>query len=177
MQKDARNSILAKLMITKLRLTHAVLTMDADYPKDPDPKNWRTIEGSHVHLTNGKIDGGAGGKFSGHTWTGREKHSFIGPKLPGQMEGAPVEGWRNASVPKPPKPAPLPKPEPKPDSKVESKQKIKLEDINKLIEKLKQTRKLYQLNRRPDLRDKLHDEIFDIQYHRIKPITNPDDYK
>ena len=40
------------------------MTMDAAHPKDPDPKNWRTINGSKVHLTEGKIDGGAGGKFS-----------------------------------------------------------------------------------------------------------------
>lgn len=41
------------------------MTMDTAHPKDPDPKNWRTINGSKVHLTEGKIDGGAGGKFSG----------------------------------------------------------------------------------------------------------------
>jgi hypothetical protein len=52
------------------------LTMDAAHPKDPDPKNWRTINGSKVHLTEGKIDGGAGGKFSGKSWTGKTKHEF-----------------------------------------------------------------------------------------------------
>ena len=52
------------------------LTMDAAHPKDPDPKNWRTINGSKVHLTEGKIDGGAGGKFSGKAWTGKTKHEF-----------------------------------------------------------------------------------------------------
>ena len=37
-----------------------------DYEKDPDPENWRTIKGAHVHVDNeGKIDGGAGGKFNG----------------------------------------------------------------------------------------------------------------
>ena len=37
-----------------------------DYQKDPDPENWRTIKGAHVHVDNeGKIDGGAGGKFNG----------------------------------------------------------------------------------------------------------------
>ena len=30
------------------------MTMDAAHPKDPDPKNWRTINGSKVHLTEGK---------------------------------------------------------------------------------------------------------------------------
>ena len=91
-------------MVTGLHISRAILTMDKMYPKDPDPRNWRTIEGAHVHLTNGKIDGGAGGKFSGHTWTGREKHSFIGPKLPGQMEGSPVNGWKEPTEPKSPKP-------------------------------------------------------------------------
>jgi hypothetical protein len=45
------------------------------YEKDPDPKNWRTINGSKVHLTKGKIDGGAGGKFTGKSWSGKEPHS------------------------------------------------------------------------------------------------------
>ena len=48
------------------------ITTDADYPKDPNPKNWRTISGAHVHLdNNGNYDGGAGGKFNGaHHWGG-----------------------------------------------------------------------------------------------------------
>lgn len=38
---------------------------DADYPKDPDPNNWRTINGAKVHLDGERnIDGGAGGKFN-----------------------------------------------------------------------------------------------------------------
>lgn len=57
---ETKNRILLKLKTMMLRVT-----MDA-WPKDPDPKNWRTIEGTHVHLKNGKIDGGAGGKFNGH---------------------------------------------------------------------------------------------------------------
>ena len=68
------------LMALSMRLdAYAIqrgLTMDASYPKDPDPKNWRTINGSKVHLTEGKIDGGAGGKFSGKEWTGKTKHEF-----------------------------------------------------------------------------------------------------
>lgn len=36
------------------------------YPDDKNPKNWRKINGSPVHLdANGNIDGGAGGKFNG----------------------------------------------------------------------------------------------------------------
>jgi hypothetical protein len=45
------------------------------YEKDPDPKNWRTINGSKVHLTKGKIDGGAGGKFTGKAWSGKVAHT------------------------------------------------------------------------------------------------------
>ena len=62
------------------------LTMDAAHPKDPDPKNWRTINGSKVHLTEGKIDGGAGGKFSGKAWTGKTKHEFTPKEKPKQEE-------------------------------------------------------------------------------------------
>lgn len=37
-----------------------------DYQKDPNPENWRTIKGAKVHIDEeGKIDGGAGGKFNG----------------------------------------------------------------------------------------------------------------
>lgn len=68
------------LMALSMRLdAYAIqrgLTMDVAHPKDPDPKNWRTINGSKVHLTEGKIDGGAGGKFTGKEWTGKTKHEF-----------------------------------------------------------------------------------------------------
>ena len=38
-----------------------------DYENDPNPENWRTISGAHVHINNeGYIDGGAGGKFNGN---------------------------------------------------------------------------------------------------------------
>ena len=52
------------------------LTMDASYPKDPNPENWRTIQGAKVHLSEGKIDGGAGGKFHGKSWTGKKAHNW-----------------------------------------------------------------------------------------------------
>lgn len=58
------------MMDTRARLTLTRLKM-LDYSKDPNPDNWRTISGAKVHLTNGKIDGGAGGKFSGKVWTGK----------------------------------------------------------------------------------------------------------
>ncbi|EJP32269.1 hypothetical protein HMPREF1147_1327 [Selenomonas sp. FOBRC9] len=61
---------------------HKGLTMDTVHPKDPAPKNWRTINGSKVHLTEGKIDGGAGGKFSGKEWTGKTKHEFTPKEKP-----------------------------------------------------------------------------------------------
>ncbi len=40
------------------------------YPDDLNPENWKTINGSHVHLDeNGNYDGGAGGKFNkSHHW-------------------------------------------------------------------------------------------------------------
>ena len=74
------------LMALSMRLdAYAIqrgLTMDAAHPKDPDPKNWRTINGSKVHLTEGKIDGGAGGKFTGKEWTGKTKHEFTTKEKP-----------------------------------------------------------------------------------------------
>lgn len=78
------------LMALSMRLdAYAIqrgMTMDAAHPKDPDPKNWRTINGSKVHLTEGKIDGGAGGKFTGKEWTGKTKHEFTTKEKPKQEE-------------------------------------------------------------------------------------------
>lgn len=86
------------LMALSMRLdTYAMqrgLTMDSAHPKDPDPKNWRTINGSKVHLTEGKIDGGAGGKFVGKEWTGKAKHEFIPKEKPKESLG---EGPKNVS--------------------------------------------------------------------------------
>ena len=78
------------LMALSMRLDayaiHKGMTMDAAHPKDPDPKNWRTINGSKVHLTEGKIDGGVGGKFSGKEWTGKTKHEFTPKEKPKQED-------------------------------------------------------------------------------------------
>lgn len=44
----------------------AARILDENYAKDPNPENWRTINGAKVHLNEGQqIDGGAGGKFTG----------------------------------------------------------------------------------------------------------------
>ena len=61
------------LLLARLKLG-AIFTTDKSYPKDPNPKNWRTINHAKVHLSNGKIDGGAGGKFQSNAWVGKEKH-------------------------------------------------------------------------------------------------------
>ena len=71
-----------KLKFRLVGLQLSRLTLDKVYPRDPNPEHWRTINGSKVHLTNGKIDGGAGGKFRGNTWTGRKKGSMGGSPLP-----------------------------------------------------------------------------------------------
>ncbi len=68
-----------RLGLLKASVNLYKLTLDA-YPKDPDPKNWRTINGSKVHLTEGKIDGGAGGKFHGAAWTGKVPHEYTPAK-------------------------------------------------------------------------------------------------
>lgn len=45
----------------------AARILDEDYPKDPNPENWRTINGARVHVDGeGNADGGAGGKFNGN---------------------------------------------------------------------------------------------------------------
>ena len=62
------------LLCAKLKLER-IHTQDKSYPKDPNPENWRTISGAKVHLTNGKIDGGAAGKFEGNDWVGKKMHA------------------------------------------------------------------------------------------------------
>ena len=82
------------LMALSMRLdAYAIqrgMTMDAAHPKDPDPKNWRTINGSKVHLTEGKIDGGAGGKFTGKEWTGKTKHEFTPKEKATESDPMPI---------------------------------------------------------------------------------------
>jgi hypothetical protein len=110
---NATQRIRLGLLLTNLKLggrfSFRTFVNDKDYPKDPDPKNWRTIHGSKVHLSNGKIDGGAGEKFQGNEWHGKVAHgsnSFFPPK-----------GW--VKPPPPPKEPPkAPEPEPKKQAKV-----------------------------------------------------------
>lgn len=90
------NSIKLKFRVIGLRISR--LTLDKIYPRDPNPEHWRTINGSKVHLTNGKIDGGAGGRFLGNTWTGNKfrggrAQRYVGPKLPAELQNY---GWKNA---------------------------------------------------------------------------------
>lgn len=50
-----------------------------DYEPDPNPENWRTINGAKVHINNeGYIDGGAGGKFNGQSYKGTKKQAHAG---------------------------------------------------------------------------------------------------
>lgn len=92
------NSIKLKFRVIGLRISR--LTLDKIYPKDPNPEHWRTINGSKVHLTNGKIDGGAGGRFLGNTWTGNRTggrgtsnpQKYIGPKTFPEAEGS---NWKH----------------------------------------------------------------------------------
>jgi hypothetical protein len=50
----------------------AARILDEDYPRDPNPENWRPISGVKVHLNEkGQIDGGAGGRFTGESFTGK----------------------------------------------------------------------------------------------------------
>lgn len=65
----------------------AARILDDDYPKDPNPENWRTINGAKVHLDGDKnIDGGAGSKFNkkkfGSNFSAQEGFSgeYVAPK-------------------------------------------------------------------------------------------------
>jgi hypothetical protein len=104
---NATQRIRLGLLLTNLKLggrfSFRTFVNDKDYPKDPDPKNWRTIHGSKVHLTNGKIDGGAGEKFQGNEWHGKVAH--------GSNSHFPPKGW--VKPPPPPKEPPkAPEPDP-----------------------------------------------------------------
>lgn len=70
---SAITTIKMGLLLARLKLG-SIFTTDKTYPKDPNPENWRTINHAKVHLSNGKIDGGAGGKFQSNAWVGKEKH-------------------------------------------------------------------------------------------------------
>jgi hypothetical protein len=70
---SALQKIRMGLLLANIKLER-VCTHDESYPKDPNPENWRTISGAKVHLTNGRIDGGASGKFKGRAWTGAKPH-------------------------------------------------------------------------------------------------------
>lgn len=56
-----------KKLFVLLAFAHKTL----DYQKDPNPKNWVTINGARVHLDGeGKVDGGADGKLNGKKVSG-----------------------------------------------------------------------------------------------------------
>lgn len=79
---------LMMLMMAKKALDNKTL----DYQKDPNPDNWVTMKGSHVHLENGKIDGGAGGKFNGQSYKGTKKQAHVGKSEAGnKTEEKPAE--------------------------------------------------------------------------------------
>lgn len=62
------------------------------YPDDKNPENWRKINGSPVHLdANGNIDGGAGGKFTGNTWSSTKHQHKPKAITKADLDGA----WKN----------------------------------------------------------------------------------
>lgn len=59
-----------KKLFVLLAFAHKTL----DYQKDPNPKNWVTINGARVHLDGeGKVDGGADGKLNGKKASGSKE--------------------------------------------------------------------------------------------------------
>ncbi|WP_297967556.1 hypothetical protein [uncultured Anaerovibrio sp.] len=87
---SALTKIRMGLLLAKIKLGR-VFTMD--WEKDPNPENWRTINGSHVHLENGKINGGAGGKFAGNDWVGKKMHASDPRVQQGTLFGGGKYGW------------------------------------------------------------------------------------
>lgn len=60
----------------------AARILDAAHTKDPNPENWRTINGARVHVdSDGNADGGAGGKFNGNKfgedWRAGERSALM----------------------------------------------------------------------------------------------------
>ena len=72
-----------------------IIARALDYTKDPDPKHWKTINGSHVHLDkNGNYDGGAGSKFNGRHHYGpdwRQKSALMN-RLAAALHGGVAKG-------------------------------------------------------------------------------------
>ncbi len=72
-----------------------IIARALDYAKDPDPKHWKTINGSHVHLDkNGNYDGGAGSKFNGRHHYGpdwRQKSALMN-RLAAALHGGVAKG-------------------------------------------------------------------------------------
>ena len=91
-----------KLKLAKARLRVLRFTMDKWYNDgtEKNPENWRTINGSHVLVKNGKIVSGAGEHFKGNTWTGNRTggrgtpnpQKYIGPKTFPEAEGS---NWKH----------------------------------------------------------------------------------
>lgn len=53
-----------------------------DYAKDPNPDNWRTVNGARIHIDeNGEVDGGAGAKFNnkkfGEDWRAGQRSALM----------------------------------------------------------------------------------------------------
>ena len=120
----------------------ALLHRTLDYEKDPDPENWRTIKGAHVHVDNeGKIDGGAGGKFNGKGVLPRSL--FPGQGKAKQTEFAEVTAKRKETEEAAKKAA------------AEAKERHKKELAEARKAKLKKQRELE--NRRPELKQKFND--------------------
>lgn len=150
------------------------------YPDDKNPKNWRTINGAKTHISEeGKIDGGAGGKFTGKQWTSA-KHPYkpkvnpqtlpVHPKKPkttplkqtNKPQGQPVTVNQN------PAPSAQPNPHPVPRRKV---------SLAQLKSQAKQIKQAYF-----DCIDKNRDENADerlknllIEYNRAQYAAKPAD--
>ena len=148
------------------------ITKDAySGPKDPNPENWRTLSGAHVHLENGRIDGGAGGKFSGNNWVGKEMHASDPRAQEGDLFGQ--YGW---SVP---------------ESKSEREEKEKKKNLEAAVNKYKEmestgnqrganeySEKVYQLAREFPTESKEYKEALKaIEWSKEDVESAENDYK
>ena len=151
-----------------------------DYQKDPNPENWRTIKGAKVHIDeNGKIDGGAGGKFNGKGALPRSMFSESGKGK--QTEFAEVTAKKNELAEQAQKEKETQKAERKKEradaQKAKREEKRKLEkERPELKKKFEELRESYLKESDPKKKRELRNQALEASQEYFKKYgTNPDD--
>lgn len=149
-----------------------------DYQKDPNPENWRTIKGAKVHIDeNGKIDGGAGGKFNGKGALPRSMFSGTGK----QTEFAEVTEKKKEIAEREQKEKETQKAERKKEraaaQKTKREEKRKLEkERPELKQKFNDLRESYLKETDPKKKRELRNQALEVSQEYFKKYGNhPDD--